>query len=58
LERLVIDARAQALSRANPDRLEELTAAVARLCGAGEMGKLFKVIAIHGPEWPQPAGFA
>ena len=58
LERLGIDARAQALSRANPDRLEEFNAAVARLCGAGEMGTLFKVIAIHAPEWPQPAGFA
>ena len=58
LEKLGIEARAQALSRANPDRLEELNAALARLCGADEMGKLFKVMAIHAPEWPQPAGFA
>ena len=56
LEKLGIEARAQALSRANPDRLEELNAALARLCG--EMGKLFKVMAIHAPQWPQPAGFA
>ena len=58
LEKLGIEARAQALSRANPDRLDELNAALARLCGADEMGKLFKVMAIHAPEWPQPAGFA
>lgn len=58
LEKLGIEARAQALSRANPDRLEELNAAVARLCGADAMGKLFKVLAIHAPAWPQPAGFA
>ena len=58
LEQLGIDARAQALSRANPERLEELNAAIERLCGAEQMGKLFKVLALHGPEWPEPAGFA
>jgi len=58
LQRLGIDARAQALSRANPDRLEEFNAAIQRLCGAKEMGALFKVIALHAADWPQPAGFA
>ena len=58
LQRLGIDARAQALSRANPDRLEEFNAAIQRLCGAKEMGALFKVIALHAVDWPQPAGFA
>ena len=58
LEQLGIEARAQALSRANPDRLEELNAAIARLCGAKEMGELFKVLAIHAPSWPEPAGLA
>jgi len=58
LQRLGIDARAQALSRANPDRLEEFNAAIQRLCGAKEMGTLFKVVAIHSPDWPRPAGFA
>jgi len=58
LQALGIDARAQALSRANPDRLDDLNAAIDRLCGAEAMGKLFKVIAIHSPQWPQPAGLA
>jgi NADH dehydrogenase [ubiquinone] 1 alpha subcomplex assembly factor 7 len=58
LEQLGIEARAQALSRANPDRLDELNAAIARLCAADEMGKLFKILAIHAPNWPEPAGFA
>jgi NADH dehydrogenase [ubiquinone] 1 alpha subcomplex assembly factor 7 len=58
LDRLGIDARAQALSRANPDRLDELNAAITRLCGPKEMGELFKVLAIHAPNWPEPAGFA
>ena len=58
LQRLGIDARAQALSRANPDRLEEFNEAIQRLCGAKEMGALFKVIALHAVDWPQPAGFA
>jgi NADH dehydrogenase [ubiquinone] 1 alpha subcomplex assembly factor 7 len=58
LDRLGIDARAQALSRANPERLEELNAAIGRLCGAEQMGKLFKVMALHAPDWPEPAGFA
>ncbi len=34
LQTLGIEARAQALSRANPDRLDELNAAIDRLCGA------------------------
>lgn len=58
LQRLGIDARAQALSRANPDRLDELTAATDRLCSAKQMGTLFKVMALHAPDWPQPAGLA
>ena len=58
LQRLGIDARAQALSRANPDRLDELDGAISRLCGADAMGKLFKVIGLHSPEWPEPAGLA
>ena len=57
LLRLGIDARAQALARANPDRVEELEAALHRLTAPDEMGSLFKVIAIHSPDWPAPAGF-
>jgi SAM-dependent MidA family methyltransferase len=57
LVRLGIEARAEALSRANPERAEEIGAGLERLVSAGEMGRLFKVIAIHSPDWPVPAGF-
>jgi NADH dehydrogenase [ubiquinone] 1 alpha subcomplex assembly factor 7 len=57
LLRLGIEARAQALARANPDRVQDLEAAVHRLTAPDEMGVLFKVIGIHSPDWPAPAGF-
>ncbi len=57
LIRLGIEARAQALVRANPDRTEEIQAALDRLTSQGQMGTLFKVIAIHSADWPAPAGF-
>lgn len=57
LLRLGIEARAQALSRANPERAHDIEAAMHRLTSREEMGTLFKVIAIHAPEWPPPAGF-
>lgn len=48
---LGIDARAAALGpRALADR--------ARLVGADAMGTLFKVLGLHAPGWPVPAGFA
>jgi NADH dehydrogenase [ubiquinone] 1 alpha subcomplex assembly factor 7 len=56
LMRLGIKARAEALSRANPERLRELQSAVDRLTSRQEMGKLFKVIAVHSPRWPAPQG--
>jgi NADH dehydrogenase [ubiquinone] 1 alpha subcomplex assembly factor 7 len=58
LNRLGIGARAAALVKANSERSDELAAAVQRLTGKDEMGELFKVIAIHSPDWPTPAGFA
>jgi len=58
LERLGIGSRAEALARAHPERAEGITAELARLCDPGAMGQLFKVIAIHSPGWPTPAGFA
>lgn len=58
LIRLGIEARAQALSRANPERAADIQAAVERLTARDQMGELFKVIAIHSPRWPAPAGFA
>ena len=35
----------------------EIAAAVRWLTSSEEMGELFKVIAIHAPDWPAPAGF-
>ena len=58
LIRLGIKARAQALSRANPDRGAEVQSALERLTGREQMGQLFKLLAIHAPDWPAPAGFA
>ncbi len=57
LERIGIRARASALSARNPAGAQEIEGAVDRLCNPDAMGKLFKVIAIHAPEWPAPAGF-
>ena len=58
LIRLGIEARAQALARANPERSGDIDSALERLTSPEQMGKLFKVIAIHSPDWPSPAGFA
>ena len=58
LIRLGIEARAQALSRANPDRAGEIENGLRRLTGADAMGSLFKAMAIHSPNWPAPAGLA
>ena len=58
LKRLGIDARAEALATSNPDRADEIAAALERLTAKDQMGELFKVIAIHASNWPAPAGFA
>ncbi len=57
LERLGISARADALARWHPERRAEIETAQRRLCDPAQMGELFKLIAIHSPQWPQPAGF-
>jgi NADH dehydrogenase [ubiquinone] 1 alpha subcomplex assembly factor 7 len=57
LSGLGIGERAAALAIANPQRAQEFAAAVQRLTGADQMGALFKVIAIHSPDWPVPSGF-
>jgi SAM-dependent MidA family methyltransferase len=56
LIRLGIDARARALSVANPERAREVQAGLERLTSASGMGRLFKVLAIHAQDWPAPAG--
>jgi SAM-dependent MidA family methyltransferase len=57
LERLGIERRAQALTRSNPERANDVEQALQRLTAADQMGELFKIVAIHAPEWPPPAGF-
>ncbi len=57
LERLGIPARSLALGKAHPERADEIEAACSRLCGSRQMGELFKVIALHSPNWAVPAGF-
>ena len=58
LKRLGIDQRAQSLIASNPGKRHDIEQAIDRLCGPDEMGELFKVMAICGPGWPEPAGFA
>jgi NADH dehydrogenase [ubiquinone] 1 alpha subcomplex assembly factor 7 len=53
-----IGQRTEALAHANPERADKLATALHRLTDSAAMGSLFKVIAIHHPDWPVPAGFA
>jgi SAM-dependent MidA family methyltransferase len=54
LRRLGIVQRAEVLSRDGPD----IGAALLRLIAPDQMGNLFKVVGVHSPDWPAPAGFA
>jgi SAM-dependent MidA family methyltransferase len=56
LETLGIGARAMALAAKNPQDIERIAAARRRLCDEAEMGRLFKVMAIRAPGWPEVAG--
>jgi SAM-dependent MidA family methyltransferase len=58
LKALGIEARAEALAKASPDRAEALALDRDRLVDPEQMGDLFKVIALTAPGWPTPAGFA
>lgn len=58
LRSLGIEARAEALANAHPERASQIAGEVARLCDDDQMGKLFKVMAIYARDWPEPAGFA
>jgi NADH dehydrogenase [ubiquinone] 1 alpha subcomplex assembly factor 7 len=55
LVRLGIDPRAAQLARTHPERADEVAAARTRL--VGDMGALFKAVALTAPGWPEPAGF-
>ena len=57
LNALGIAARLDNLAAAAPARADDLGAQVARLTGPQAMGDLFKVLAVHAPGWPRPAGF-
>ncbi len=58
LERLGLDARAEALlAKATPEQAADIRAARRRLADADQMGALFKVLAIAGPNLPPPPGF-
>ena len=55
---LGIEARAAKLAEgAGEARRADIETALGRLIGAGEMGSLFRVLAIAGPHAPAPAGF-
>ena len=55
LVKLGIDTRAAALARAAPDQAEAIVAARRRL--VGDMGALFKALALTSTTWPVPAAF-
>ncbi len=57
LKALGIDARAQSLARAQPDRAADIATDRDRLVEDEQMGELFKVIALTAPGWPAPEGF-
>jgi len=57
LRALGIEARAEALARFAPQHRDALMRAVERLTGDGQMGLLFKVMGLTGPEWPEGIGF-
>jgi SAM-dependent MidA family methyltransferase len=56
LETLGIAARATGLAARNPAETEAIAAARRRLCDDQEMGRLFKVVALRHPDWPEVAG--
>ena len=57
LRALGIEARAAALADFAPQHRDALMRAKDRLTGDGEMGLLFKVMGLAGPEWPDGVGF-
>ncbi len=57
LKALGMDARAAALSRAQPDKAETIARQYARLTESDGMGELFQAICLSAPGLPTPAGF-
>ena len=57
LEAMGLQLRAASLAKAAPERTEEIAAARDRLSAPSQMGRLFRVMAVAAPGWPEPAGF-
>ena len=59
LREIGLETRAQALTERSPERAEEFEQARRRLMGkdGGEMGALFKVMAVANRDLPPPPGF-
>jgi NADH dehydrogenase [ubiquinone] 1 alpha subcomplex assembly factor 7 len=57
LRALGIEARAEALAANAPDQRGEVMGAKDRLTGDEQMGRLFKVMGLVAPGWPDGAGF-
>jgi len=58
LTRLGINQRAEALANGAPQHRDALMRARDRLVKPDQMGDLFKVMGLAGPDWPDGAGFA
>jgi SAM-dependent MidA family methyltransferase len=57
LEAIGIQLRTASLAKAAPERTDEIAAARDRLTAPGQMGRLFKALALTAPGWPEPTGF-
>ena len=57
LKTMGIHVRAASLTKAAPERGEEIAAARDRLTLPDQMGSLFKVMALVSRDWPEPEGF-
>ncbi len=57
LRALGIEMRAQSLAQQAPQYAEEISAAMNRLIASDQMGQLFKVMGLSGPNWAGGAGF-
>ncbi len=57
LRHLGIEVRAERLARVAPEHRDAIFSAMERLIGEGQMGALFKVMGLAGPEWRGGEGF-
>jgi NADH dehydrogenase [ubiquinone] 1 alpha subcomplex assembly factor 7 len=57
LRHLGIEVRAERLARIAPEHREAIFSAMERLTGEGQMGALFKVMGLAGPDWRGGEGF-